>query len=491
MLDSIHEAFHRRTARSYAVVEALVWVLVALSILLVFAEVARGEPLTGAVAQIDTVILYLFGIEIVLRVGSFRPAALDVLDLTPGQRAYHHVVGRLLFCLRPLVLVDIITVAAVVPALRGLRAVRLLRLLRSINFWRYSSPVQSFTRALQENVLLYTLAFSAMGVEVLVGGLTIFQAEKNVDSDIATIGDGMWWALVTITTVGYGDMTPISPVGKVIGGVLMVAGMVTLALFAGIIGQTLLNTVLSIREEQFRMSGHMNHLVICGYDSGARMLLDALQAERFGEETEVVIFAEGPRSADVPPTFAWTQGSPIKESELAKARIRYARALIIIGPRGVPPELADAQTILTLFTIRRYLRKTGVKRNEPLYIVAEILDAENVSHAEAAGADEVIETTRLGFSLMAHAITTPGSGQVISQVAGANRHNLYVDPLPASWEISGTFGEVAAAVRLKTGALVMGMHIDHEERLNPSDDALVPAGAQLIYLADKALLAVD
>ena len=143
--------------------------------------------------------------------------------------------------------IDIITVLAVVPALRGLRAMRLLRLLRTLRVWRYSSPFLGFTRAFQENALLYVLAFSTLGTEVLVGGVTITQAERGYDSAITSFSDGMWWALVTLTTVGYGDMTPVSPLGKSIGSVLMVAGMFTLALFAGIVGQTLLSTVLTIR----------------------------------------------------------------------------------------------------------------------------------------------------------------------------------------------------------------------------------------------------
>lgn len=99
------------------------------------------------------------------------------------------------------------------------------------------------------------------------------------------------------------------------------------------------------------------------------------------------------------------QGDPTKESELNKVRIDRAAALVVAGARHVSPQQADAITLLTLFTIRSYLKaqRSAKRRFHPVYVVAEILDSENVDHARTAGADEVIETRRLGFSLLAHA----------------------------------------------------------------------------------------
>lgn len=95
--------------------------------------------------------------------------------------------------------------------------------------------------------MLFTFAFSALGAATLLGGTSIYLIEVGRNPTIQTLGDGIWWALVTLTTVGFGDINPVSGLGRVVGGVLMVAGMFTLALFAGIVGQTILRAVLSIR----------------------------------------------------------------------------------------------------------------------------------------------------------------------------------------------------------------------------------------------------
>ncbi len=492
--DAIHEAFHRPERRSYRWVAASVWGLIAISIGLFGLEMALGpdHPWTRWVQALDWVVLALFGVEIVLRVATFVPPKLRFYKHSYVGRARAHLLGRLVYCLRPMILLDILTVLALVPAMRGLRALRLLQLLRTIKVFRYANPFAGLARAFQENRLLFTFAFSVLGTETLLGGVSIYLIERGENASLATVGDGIWWALVTLTTVGYGDVTPESNLGKVVGGVLMVGGMFTLALFAGIVGSTLLRTVMSIKEEQIRMSSYIDHLVICGYDPGAPMLLDAILQEINPERLRPVIFAQGERPLDVPPEFTWVQGDPTKESELDKVRMAQASAVIIFGARTLVPQQADATTILTAFTIRSYLRRTAeyAHRQRPLYVVAEVLDAENVDHARAAGADEVIESNRLGFSLLAHAIVMRGSAAVMSQVASAGAHSVYMGQAPEGLPLPAPFGELSRAVKQQTGALLIGLRDPgtQKDRLNPADDVPVTAQEQLIYLAEGPVL---
>ena len=102
----------------------------------------------------------------------------------------------------------------------------------------------------------------------------------------------------------------------------MITGMFMLALFAGIISQTILQNVLRIREEQFRMSDYLDHLIICGYDPGVELLFEAILAEKkLVNSTKVVVFAPGERPKDIPESFVWVPGDPTKESELDKVRL--------------------------------------------------------------------------------------------------------------------------------------------------------------------------
>ena len=121
-------------------------------------------------------------------------------------------------------------------------------------------------------------------------------------------------------------------------------------------------------------------------------------------------------------------------------------------------------------------------------MVVEVLDSENVAHARAAGADEVIESRRLGFAMMSHSVAFPGVGDLTGRMIALGAHNLYVGAVPES-AAGKPFGEVGRALREAHGVLLIGLRDPqtNEQRMNPPDDVSVPAGQQLVYLAERPL----
>ena len=494
---AIHAAFHEPQTRTYRAVQGIVWALIFLSIATLVGEPFLPEVhfLLAALALADRILLAVFAVEYVLRVGSYRPPALQVFKTGPFVRLRTHVFARIRYALRPLLLVDLLAVLAVFPGLRGLRTLRLLRLLRTIKLFRYSNPFAAIFQAFEENSLLFVFGFTVLFLETAIGGVSIYLVEGATNPKINSVVDGIWWALVTITTVGYGEITPDSTLGRIIGGVLMIGGMFTLALFAGFVGASLVNAMLSIREEQFRMGDYVNHVVICGYDKTTDLLLGLLDNEMDTDTTRVVILEDGERPREVPSNYLWVRGDPTKESELDKVRLTHASAVIIVGSRQLTPQAADAHAILVTFTIRAYLaaRAGTIKgRRAPLYVVAEILDSENVDHARTAGADEVIETRLLGFSMLAHTVRHHGTAATMSRVLLSGSYNAYVGLIPDSPDQAILYGELLTRMQLtKRGGLVIGLlPPDGDELFNPAKNVMVEPGTHLIYLAENPILDV-
>ncbi|MFT4977061.1 MAG: voltage-gated potassium channel [Myxococcota bacterium] len=492
--NAVHGAFHVPTTQRYLVVQGVVWALIVVSIGLLAVDGALGpqHPAAAKLQLMDSVLLTIFVLELILRIGSYRPPALEVFDRPPLGQLRTHTTSRLRFALRPIQLVDILAVMALFPGLRGLRALRLLRLLRTTQFFRYGNPFATVINAIESNGLLFSFAMLILFSETVIGGVTFFLIEAAHRPD-ATLAEGIWWALVTITTVGYGDVTPTTALSRVVGGVLMVGGMVTLALFAGIISQSLVTAVSAIREEQFRMSDYANHVVVCGYDATTNLLLEALTEEMNLQTTRVVIFADRDQPRELPTAFLWMRGDPTKQSELDKVRLTHASAVIVSGSRGERPQIADAKTILTVFTIRSYLEahERDVRhRRSPLYVVAEILDTENVSHALTAGANEVVETRRMGSLMLAHAVRFHGSADVMSHMLVKGRHNVYVGQIPGQLQEPVPYAQLMRSLGLaQQGALVIGLRFpDGEEVINPRGSVEVVPGTLLVYLSEQPVL---
>ncbi len=496
-MEPIRRAFHVPGTPEYRWTNAVIFALIALSVLLVVLEIFYPRSPDSPWERVDSLIVVVFAVELALRVSSYRPPVLDFYRHEPGAALWHQVAGRARFLLQPMNIIDLVCVLEFVhPAFRGLRAVRALRLLRTLKGTpRYLRALAGLERAFLDNRLLYYLGFGVLFIAVGIGGTSLWLIEKDTGKGVTTLQDGLWWALVTITTVGYGDISPQPdlPLGRIVAGVLMISGMIILAIFAGIVSNTLLNSVMALRVEQFRMSQALGHIVICGYNDGASLLLDTLQREIDISRVETVIFAPRERPPGIPIDFRWVQGDPTKESELEQVRMAQARAVIIVGSRAELPQNADAITILTAFTIRRHLKEhpDAARRKRPLYVVAEILDHENVEHAFAAGCDEVIETTRLGFSLLTHAIDHPGTAALMGRIASAEGQNIYVGVIPDDLPEPRTFGVLCAHLAPR-GMVVLGLRTPGGvDRLNPPHGERVAEGSAVIYLAPEPLLPGD
>jgi voltage-gated potassium channel len=117
-------------------------------------------------------------------------------------------------------------------AIRSLRLIRLFRL------------VLLFFRALElfeGRRILYIIVFSTMAVSI--GAIAEFLVESaDPEAKITNIGDAFWWAIVTVTTVGYGDLYPVTPGGKIVASMMMIVGIAILGVLISTLGAGLLES---------------------------------------------------------------------------------------------------------------------------------------------------------------------------------------------------------------------------------------------------------
>jgi voltage-gated potassium channel len=207
---------------------------------------------------LETIILAIFTVEYGVRLWA---ATADPQYASPIR-------GRLRFALTPLAFVDLIAILpSFVAALAGilfgvqlvdlslLRAVRLVS--RVAKMSRYSTGVRALGRVMMKKREELLTVIVVLLVLLLVSSSLMYFAERAAQPDVfASIPAAMWWSIITLTTVGYGDVFPVTSMGRIIGGMIAILGIGLFALPAGILGSGFLEEVQSRRNSQVLVCPH-------------------------------------------------------------------------------------------------------------------------------------------------------------------------------------------------------------------------------------------
>lgn len=151
--------------------------------------------------------------------------------------------GRLRFAMKFLVMIDLLAILPFYLAalgigldLRFLRALRLVRLFRMLKLARYSTALERFVEVLKDRREKLVIAFSANLVLLMVASSAMYLVEHPAQPDaFPSIPETMWWGVVTLTTVGYGDVVPETALGQLVGAVVAILGIGMFALPAALI----------------------------------------------------------------------------------------------------------------------------------------------------------------------------------------------------------------------------------------------------------------
>lgn len=157
------------------------------------------------------------------------------------------------FALTPMALVDLL---AILPFYLGmffsldLRFLRVLRLLRIFKLTRYSSAMSLLLKVLQDERQAFGAAFSILIIIMIFAssGIYLFESKAQPEA-FSNIPEAVWWSVATLTTVGYGDVVPLTIGGKLFGVIIMIIGIGMVALPAGILASAFSEQIRQRRVE--------------------------------------------------------------------------------------------------------------------------------------------------------------------------------------------------------------------------------------------------
>ena len=310
---------------------------------------------------------------------------------------------------------------------------------------------------------LFRNSFFQVGIGLFVtmifGGFVLQWLETG---DISKGNNPFWWAIVTMTTVGYGDFSPETPEGRLFAVFIMFAGITLVSLLTASISSIFV--AQKIREgkglEKLNLT---DHIILCGWNMNADKLINSIYQLRSDNKNFDLVLVNELSEEDITQIKAkfskirihFVAGDFTQEETLHRAGVLSSNSVIII-PNNLnnDNESHDEKTIFATLTIKSI--------DASIRVVAYLLDRENLTHIKRAEADEVVVSDDFSLNILASHIVDPGVPQVSNHLINtASDSRLKRKNIPGNF-IGKKYSELFDHFRQDNGSLLIGLYYEDE-----------------------------
>ncbi len=287
----------------------------------------------------------------------------------------------------------------------------------------------------------------------------------------------LWWALVTMTTVGYGDISPQTNEGRVVAIVLMFGGVSIL----GLISATIASYMVERRLKEGKGLGQVkikDHIVVAGWATQGEVVLHNLHASATGEPQEVVLINElGEEQIEALAgkyknlELRYVHGDPIHDFVLERANLRRASVAIVLAGRfgdATTDDAVDNRSLKIVMAMR--------SANPDLKIFVEVRSVQNEQHIRRAGADDIVSPHAMGANVLANAPLSPGLPLMLKELLAFEGNGFRTVDVPSRF-VGRTIRELHQHFRSQHAILVS---LVSESRSMGLEDLLQDSGGDFI-----------
>jgi voltage-gated potassium channel len=297
--------------------------------------------------------------------------------------------------------------------------------------------------------------------------VSLLETEKQ---SLAGFGSSFYWAITTV--IGSGDASYVtSPGGFIVGWVLAFFGVAIVAAMTGAVVGFFIDILLK-EGQGMGAAGYQDHIVVCGWNTTARDLIQELKGDEF--TTKVVLLHDAERNPAGDGVY-FVRGDITNTDDLERTGIREAAAAIVF-PSDRSNE-ADMRSILAVMAIESIAPgvRTVVEANNPIH----------VDHFRRAEADEILVTSRLASHLLARSALYPGLSELVTDiVSGGEGSELYRVALPDGY-VGLSIDELSAKLRGDHRATLLAVTRDGHSMTNPPADFRLEPGDDAVVVAES------
>ena len=248
--------------------------------------------------------------------------------------------------------------------------------------------------------------------------LIIFLAEQSTNSQINTFFDAFWYTLVTITTVGYGDIAPASVTGRVAAMVLLLAGVAIFGALSGKFASFLFDRQQKKDKGLLKMQNMKNHFIILGWKPDFDRILEGIISANTEISIDKIVLVNNAPQTEIEKiknvekfkNLNWVKGDFTDDSTLLKAQIKTAERALVLADysENFSTLEIDSRTVLAAITIKNL--------NPKIYCVAEILNSKFEKHLSLAHCDEIILSTDYEMNILFQASSGKGMSHILRKL---------------------------------------------------------------------------
>jgi voltage-gated potassium channel len=302
---------------------------------------------------------------------------------------------------------------------------------------------------------------------VLIAASIITLVEKPLT--FGSLGASLNWGVQTI--LGQGDSSYVtSPVGWVVGWFFSLFGIAIIGTLTGALVALVIDFLLK-EGQGLGASGYTDHIIVCGWNTTARDLIDELKGDDY--HSKIVVLADHEKNPAGSGVY-FVRGDATNAEDLERAGIHEASAALVF-PADASDD-ADMRSILTIMAIEHVAPQVRT--------VAEVNNPRHEPHFRRAEVDELLVTSKVASHLLARSALYPGlTGLVTDIVSGGEGSELYRIGLPDEY-CGMTIDEVAARLRSEHRATLLSVNRGGRAFVNPPTDFKLQPGDDAIVVAE-------
>ncbi len=366
---------------------------------------------------------------------------------------------------------------AIIPFFHQLRLLRIFILFRVFKLFRYAKSIQTFTSVVASKKFEFlTLAIFA-SIVIFVSSVLIYVMEAtNPDSRINTLFEAVYWSIVTISTVGFGDITPVTQEGRVVAMFVIVAGIGVFSFTTSLIVTSFTEKLDEIKDLKLidDISKIKEFYLISGYGKVAKEV-----AKKLSVNNKVIILEEDISKVKQAKkdSFVALNYSPGSVESYKKLRINIetqVKAILCLSD-------SDVQNVYTALTVRAF--------NKNVFILSILINKSNRNKLNFAGVNEIFYEKELVGIIAKELAGKPVAFEAIHALR-SNYNGIDLQELLIDNRVLESFITVGELENKKYRIVLLGIYKNSKSRFffNPIDSTILETGDYLLVIGNSQFL---